>query len=226
VPRPSPDRHGLPYFVGLFLCSCVNLHASTLFLRRGLGSKRGSKAQGRARRVVAEVDNVTRPYLQIDRKRRRRCWRDVSEAQNKRTGAVAGDLGIAVEQIDLGGAGVRRCDCQVPQDPLAQVSATCGVLKARERLSRASPTFAAASQIFLHSPDTMTSIAARTLAEMRRGGSAFAGAGVSSTASARLAGVPGGVMFSIFATVCASRQFATYQNVTYARTAYRGMPSP
>jgi hypothetical protein len=40
-------------------------------------------------------------------------------------------------------------------------SATCRVLKARDRLSRASPTLAAASQIRLHSPDTIASIAAR-----------------------------------------------------------------
>src|ERR1700686_3791093 len=96
--------------------------------------------------------------------------------------------------------------------------ATCGVDKARDRDSRASPTRSAASQIRLHLPDTMASIARRTLAEMRFCGPAdSAGAGVSSTASARLAGVPGGVMFSMLGTVGAWRRCATYRNVTFCR---------
>jgi hypothetical protein len=54
------------------------------------------------------------------------------------------------------------------------------------------------------------------LAEMRLGGSGTAGFGVSSTASARLAGVPGGVMFSMLGTVGAWRRRATYR-VTFCR---------
>ena len=41
----------------------------------------------------------------------------------------------------------------------------------------------------------MASIAARTFFEMRRAGSGSAGGGLSRAASARLAGVPGGVTF-------------------------------
>src|SRR5665213_989815 len=75
-------------------------------------------------------------------------------------------------------------------------SATCGVLSALDRLSRASPTFSAAAVRVLHSPDTMASIAARTLLEMRRGlvPGSTTGAGWSSAARARLAG---GVIFSM-----------------------------
>jgi uncharacterized membrane protein len=83
---------------------------------------------------------------------------------------------------------------------MRRCSATCGVLRARLRLSRTSPTFSAASLIVLHSPVTMASMAARTLFEMRFGGPiSVVGAGWSRTASARLAGVPGGVMFSMVA---------------------------
>jgi hypothetical protein len=73
------------------------------------------------------------------------------------------------------------------------------------------PDFSAVSLIFLQSPDTMASIARRTLAEMRFCGPAgTSGGGLSSAASARLAGVPGGVMFSMPATVGACRWFATH----------------
>jgi hypothetical protein len=65
--------------------------------------------------------------------------------------------------------------------------------------------------IFLQSPDTMASIAARTFYEMRRGGSGSAGAGLSKAARARLAGVPGGVIFSMFATLASCRWFATHR---------------
>jgi hypothetical protein len=44
------------------------------------------------------------------------------------------------------------------------------VLRARDRLSRARPALAAASTIFLHSPETIRSIAARTFFEIRFGG--------------------------------------------------------
>src|SRR5258706_1020632 len=74
-------------------------------------------------------------------------------------------------------------------------SATCGVLSARLRLSRTNPTFSAASLMVLQSPFTMASIAARTFFEMRRVDSGSVGAGFSRAASARLAGVPGGVTF-------------------------------
>ena len=54
--------------------------------------------------------------------------------------------------------------------------------------------------IVLASPDTMASIAARTLFEIRLAAMGSAGAGASSTARARLAGV----MFSMPATVGSS----------------------
>jgi hypothetical protein len=79
-------------------------------------------------------------------------------------------------------------------------SATWGVLRTRDRLSRASPTFAAASQIFLQSPDTNASIAARTFLLIRFGGPTSAGTGWSRAASAHFAGI-GGVMFSMGRTI-------------------------
>src|SRR5258706_13206397 len=92
-------------------------------------------------------------------------------------------------------------------------SATCGVDKARDRLSRASPTFSAASLISLQSPDTMTSIARRTRFEMRFAGAVTsAGGGLSSVARARLAGG-----FSMFAIIGDCRRLATHQNVTFCR---------
>jgi hypothetical protein len=73
-------------------------------------------------------------------------------------------------------------------------SATCGLLSARLRLSRASPTASAASTIFLHSPDTILSIAALTFFETRLAGvAAVSAGGLSRVAKARGAGV----MFSI-----------------------------
>jgi hypothetical protein len=54
--------------------------------------------------------------------------------------------------------------------------------------------------MFLQSPDTMASIAVWTLRDMRLGGAASVpDGGLSSTASVRLAGVPGGVIFSMIA---------------------------
>jgi hypothetical protein len=65
--------------------------------------------------------------------------------------------------------------------------------------------------IVLHSPVTMASIAARTFFEIRFGGPiSVVGAGWSRAASARLAGVPGGVMFSMSATVGCWRPSATH----------------
>jgi len=76
-----------------------------------------------------------------------------------------------------------------------------GVLRALDRLSRVSPTLAAASQILLQSPLTMASIAARTFLDIRFGGPMSAvGAGWSRTASARLAGI-GGMMFAMMGTI-------------------------
>jgi hypothetical protein len=93
------------------------------------------------------------------------------------------------------------------------------VLKARDKLSRARPTLAAASQILLHSPDTMASIAARTFLLMRRGGMlSAAAAGWSRTASARLAGI-GGMMFSMIGTIGACPVAATHRNVTFCLAA-------
>jgi hypothetical protein len=92
----------------------------------------------------------------------------------------------------------------MPDDLLTQMLGDVGVLRARDRLSRASPTLAAASQIFFQSPDTMASIAARTFLEIRFGGPMSAGAGWSNAASARLAGI-GGVMFSMIGTIGACR---------------------
>ena len=94
-------------------------------------------------------------------------------------------------------------------------SATCGALKARERLSRASPAFAAASTTFLHSPDTMASMAIWTLFEMRFGlPGVTGGAGWSSAARSRLAGA-GGVMFSMLAPSASGKLGATHLNVTF-----------
>jgi hypothetical protein len=61
---------------------------------------------------------------------------------------------------------------------------------------------AAASQIFLHSPDTIRSMAARTLALMRLGGPMSTGTGWSRAASARLAGI-GGVTFFMIGIIVA-----------------------
>ena len=79
----------------------------------------------------------------------------------ERQGAVADKLGGAVEQFGFAparAAWVARCLSTFWR----KCSATWGVLRARDKDSRARPTLAAASTIFLHSPDTMASIAART----------------------------------------------------------------
>jgi hypothetical protein len=81
------------------------------------------------------------------------------------------------------------------------------------------PTLAAASQIPLHSPDTMASIAARTFLVMRFGGPISAvGAGWSSASSERLAGI-GGVMFSVIGLSATAARSATHQNVTFLHRA-------
>jgi hypothetical protein len=98
-------------------------------------------------------------------------------------------------------------------------SAMCGLFRARLRLSRASPTFSAAVAMLLQSPDTMASIAALTLRDIRLMGAASvpdgAGGGLSSTASVRLAGVPGGVMFSMIGTVGGGVVGRNALNVTF-----------
>ena len=89
---------------------------------------------------------------------------------------------------------------------MRKCSATCGVLSARLSDSRASPTFSAASQIFLHSPFTIRSIAARTFFEILFGAlGGTMGAGASSAASARLAGILSGVAFFMIALSALAR---------------------
>src|SRR5205085_7230444 len=120
------------------------------------------------RRVVAQVDDVTGLDLEIERNSR--IWpRVVCRRARAQTRTLdRGQVRMGCRAIRpwwrrrgrprwRGGVG-RRC------------SATWGVLKARDRLSRASPTFSAASLICLQSPRTMRSIAVRTFFEMRFGG--------------------------------------------------------
>ena len=80
----------------------------------------------------------------------------------------------------------------------------CGVDKARDRLSRASPALAAASAMVLQSPETRASMPVRTFLEIRLGSpSPAGGAGLSRARSARLAGDT--VTFFMSATVGACR---------------------
>jgi hypothetical protein len=81
--------------------------------------------------------------------------------------------------------------------------------------NRASPTFSAASQIFLQSPFTIKATAARTLAEMRVGLIGTVGAGWSRAARARLAGG-----FFMVAPSAGMRRPATHQTSRYARAAW------
>jgi hypothetical protein len=159
-------------------------------------------------RFIIQHNYVPRLRFDIDGDARASFRFDARQAEHEAAGAVAHEFVGAVEQVDLGAAGARGMNGEVPQDLLAHVLGDVGVLSARERLSRARPALAAASLIFLHSPETMASIAARTFFEMRFGGPTSAGTGWSRAARARLAGM-GGVMFSMVTTLACSAGRAT-----------------
>jgi hypothetical protein len=97
--------------------------------------------------LLREVDNAAGADVEIDRNagvgRGPGCQRGTEGR-----GAIGDNLVGAVEQFGLGGAGAGGVDRECRMTFWRKWSATWD---ARDWLSRASPTFAAASHIFLHS---------------------------------------------------------------------------
>jgi hypothetical protein len=99
------------------------------------------------RRIVAQVDDIAGTDVEIDR--------DAGETEDEARSAIANDLTISealssnsVLVAPARAAWMARCLSTFWRT----CSATWGVLRARDRVSRASPTLAAASHIRLHSP--------------------------------------------------------------------------
>src|SRR5882724_153655 len=72
----------------------------------------------RGRQVISEIQNVTCPHFDIDRKRWRvrRC--DVGEAEHEGRCAVAGHTVAAVEQLGLDLGGARHGQAERPDSAL------------------------------------------------------------------------------------------------------------
>jgi hypothetical protein len=136
---------------------------------------------------------------------------DAGKTEHEARGAVAGDCVVAVEQIDLDGAGARGCHGEGPQDLHAQVLGDMRGAQGPAEAFAGHADFLRGVLIFVLSPLTSRSIAARTFLVIRIAEMGSAGAGVSSAARARLAGV----MSSVVATVGRSRPAATHRRVTF-----------
>jgi hypothetical protein len=70
-------------------------------------------------RLIRQVNDVTSSDLEIHGKAGRAGGCDVGEPEHESRGAIADELGNAVEKFDLGRAGTGGMDGEVSQDFLA-----------------------------------------------------------------------------------------------------------
>ena len=85
----------------------------------------GNYPQGWRCPILAQVDDVSGPDLEVDTESGRGGWRDVGEAKHESRRPIADELG-AVEQFDLGCAGARGMDGEMSQHFLAQMLGDVG----------------------------------------------------------------------------------------------------
>src|SRR5712672_3467739 len=71
--------------------------------------------------VRRDIYYVPGPDLEIERKRRRRCRRDIGEAEHEGRCAIAGHAVAAVEQLRLDLGGARHGQAEGPQRALSHV---------------------------------------------------------------------------------------------------------